>query len=96
MNLNQYEEISLHGQKEALLNAQITKAEQTIQDLEQQKQKLEEQIEQKEAAKAEMHVLADKIQVLKKELVTAKKTSRENRCTRTSRKRHGQPVELPQ
>ncbi|AWE07529.1 DNA helicase [Lysinibacillus sp. 2017] len=74
-------EISLHSKKEALLNEQITAAQMEIQRLEEKQKQLKKQIEQKEAAKAELHVLADKISTLKKELSTNKKSLEENEQT---------------
>lgn len=74
-------EISLHAQKEALLNAEIASAQKEIEALNEQKKQLEQQIEQKEAAKAELHVLVDKIQTLKKELTACKKELEENERT---------------
>lgn len=75
------DEITLHSQKEALLNEEITNAQTIIQELEQQQLLLQQQIEQKEAAKAELHVLADKITTLKKELTVSKKSLEESEQT---------------
>lgn len=66
-------EISLHTQKEQLLNEEIATANSEIAQLQQQQIELEQQIEKKEAAKAELHVLAEKILALKKQLTDCKK-----------------------
>ncbi|MEK4080180.1 AAA domain-containing protein [Solibacillus sp. FSL K6-1126] len=71
-------EISLHERKEQLLNNEINQAQNEIAALEQKQKELELQIEQKEAAKAELHVLAEKILALKKELTECKKELEDN------------------
>ncbi|MEK4229515.1 AAA domain-containing protein [Solibacillus sp. FSL H8-0538] len=70
-------EISAHEQKEATLNSEITICQEAIEVLKEEQLKLLLAIEQKEAAKAELHVLADQITTLKKQLATCKKVREE-------------------
>lgn len=74
-------EISLHTQKEQLLVVEIDEKMTEITALEQQQIALQQQLEQKEAAKAELHVLAEKINALKKQLTACKKELEENERT---------------
>lgn len=70
-------EISVQKEKEQLLRDEIATCEQAIEALQEQQVALTEQVAQKEAAKAELHVLAEQISALKKQLAEAKKTLEE-------------------
>lgn len=71
-------EISLHAKKEQLLTEEINALQTEITALELQQLERQKQIEQKEAAKAKLHVLAEKVLALKKELTACKKELEDN------------------
>lgn len=70
-------EISVQQDKEQLLRAELMDCEQTIATLTTKQQQLTEQIAQKEAAKAELHVIAEKIATLKRQIASTKQVLEE-------------------
>ena len=75
------DEINLHEQKETLLREGIADCEQQIATLQTQQLELEQQIVLKKQAKAELHVLAEQITTLKKQLADCKKVRVETEQT---------------
>ncbi|MEG0472379.1 MAG: AAA domain-containing protein [Solibacillus sp.] len=74
-------EISLHAKKEQLLSENIQTIEAEITALQQKQLELQQQVEQKKAAEAELHLLAEKISALKKELTVCNKALDETERT---------------
>ncbi|MER1985823.1 MAG: AAA domain-containing protein [Solibacillus sp.] len=74
-------EISVQQEKEQLLRADIAACEEAIEALTEQQITLTAQIAQKEAAKAELHVIAENMTALKKQLAEAKGTLEEKTAT---------------